>query len=483
MHKKVLLALLLVLAMAMSGCALIEKDMNVDRATEIVRVGDTVYTKGEIQDEVAYQLNYMAYYYSMFGMEYDVNDPQLIAETQQSVINSMIETTVAAEKIEALGLDQLTAEEQAQLDAAAQESWQANLDSIKETFFADTELTGDELTKALEAKAEEMEVPYDYVVEYEKSFITADKLFDHVVADVTITDEELQAGYDEKVAAAKETYASSPATYATVVDNGNTVYYRPAGYRHVKQILVQFNEEDQALIDSLQSKITAENNVITSCNANLTELGVADVAALKAKVNVTVAADAATPTDLATVTDLKAEFDAEVSADVAEQVKQLVEAEAKLAFYNEQLTDATAAAFANIDAEADDVLAQLAAGADWDTLMAEKTDDPGMQGDSVTAKNGYAVSEARTSFDAAFLNAAMALENVGDVSGKVKGAFGYYIIQYTSDVVEGPVALEEVTESLTAELLTTKKNTVYEETVAQWVAEANAKIDYEALNN
>ena len=60
MHKKALLALLLVMAMALSGCTLIEKDLAVDRATEIIRVGDTVYTKGQIQDETQYQLNYMA---------------------------------------------------------------------------------------------------------------------------------------------------------------------------------------------------------------------------------------------------------------------------------------------------------------------------------------------------------------------------------------------------------------------------------------
>ena len=84
MHKKALLALLLVMAMALSGCTLIEKDLEVDRATEVIRVGDTVYTKGQIQDETQYQLNYMAYYYSMFGMNYDTTSAQAIADAQQS---------------------------------------------------------------------------------------------------------------------------------------------------------------------------------------------------------------------------------------------------------------------------------------------------------------------------------------------------------------------------------------------------------------
>ena len=160
MHKKALLALLLVMAMALSGCTLIEKDLTVDRATEIIRVGDTVYTKGQIHDETQYQLNYMAYYYSLFGMSYDTTSAEAIANAQQAVVDGLVEQAVSEQKIAELGLDQLTEEEQAQLDEAAASTWQSNLDSIQASYFADTELTGDELTAALEAKAEELGVRY-----------------------------------------------------------------------------------------------------------------------------------------------------------------------------------------------------------------------------------------------------------------------------------------------------------------------------------
>ena len=167
---------------------------------------------------------------------------------------------------------------------------------------------------------------------------------------------------------------------------------------------------------------------------------------------------------------------------MAELARNLAESKEKLAFYSAQLKLAEEQAYAAIAPEADDVLAQLAAGADWDTLMAEKTDDPGMQGDSVTAKNGYTIYAEQTNLDEAFLTAAMALENVGDVSDKVEGMYGYYIIQYTADVVEGPVALEEVSETLSAELLSDKQETTYDETMDQWIEAANPKIDYDALN-
>ncbi|MGN0778763.1 MAG: peptidylprolyl isomerase [Aristaeellaceae bacterium] len=494
MNKKALLALLLVMAMLLSGCALVEKDMAVDRATEIIRVGDRVFTKGEIQDEVDYQLNYTAYLYSMFGMSYDITSEAVIAQAQQAVVDALVEQAVSEAKIAELGLDQLTEEEQAELDANAAATWQSNLDSIQRSYLADTELTGDELTAALEAKAAELGVTYESVVDYEKSVITAEKLYNYVIADVVVTDAELQAAYDEQVEQAKTTYTSSPASYVSAANAGSTVYYRPAGFRQVKQILISFTEEDQAVLDELDSKIADEEALIASYMSSLSALGITDVDALVQQVNVTLEqaaaedTDPATQTDLAaavvaTVTDISDSFGEEVTEEVAELARLLAESKEKLSFYSAQQKMAEKLAYAAIAPEADDVLAQLADGADWDTLMAEKTDDPGMQGDSVTAQNGYTIYAEQTNFDEAFLTAAMALENVGDVSDKVQGMYGYYIIQYTADVVEGPVALEEVSETLSAELLSDKQDTTYDATVAQWIEAAKPTIDYNALNN
>ncbi len=78
-----------------TGCALIEKDEAVDRATPIVTVYESVYTKGQVQDAVQSNLNYMAMmYYYYLGTNYDVKDPANIASTQESVINGFVEEGV-----------------------------------------------------------------------------------------------------------------------------------------------------------------------------------------------------------------------------------------------------------------------------------------------------------------------------------------------------------------------------------------------------
>ncbi len=131
----------------------------------------------------------------------------------------------------------------------------------------------------------------------------------------------------------------------------------------------------------------------------------------------------------------------------------------------------------------DVALAKLAEGAAWDDVMAEYTDDPGMQGGSSTAVNGYAVCEGFTSFDAPFVTAAMGIQEKGKWSEPTAGAYGYYIIQYVDDVVEGPVDLAEVHDTLQSELLTEKQDAEYSAKLEQWVSEATWVINKDALND
>lgn len=495
MRKKSLLALLLAVAVLLTGCALVEKDPEVDRATEIIRVGDTVYTKGQVQDEVAYQLSYMNYIYSMYGMAFDANDPETIAQAQQQVIDYLIEEAVLTQKIDELGLSTLTEEEQAALDAQVEAACAQNLDSVKASYFADTELAGEGLDAALAAKCDELGVTRESLVKTETAYLLQDKLYNHIVKDVTVTDEELLAAYTENVEADRATFETTPSAYGARINNDSTTaYYRPAGYRMVKQILVEFTPDDLALLNEVEGLIAEQKAAVTAAETALTNLGVADADTLLTKVTVSMAQPAMAVSFLATATnltnpvatqapamDVTAAFDDTVDEATAAAVKSLAEAKALLAFYQHQLTTATNNAFANLDAEADAIIAQLKEGADWDVLMAEKTDDPGMKEGAATAITGYAVCEGFASFDEPFVTAAMALKNVGDISPKTRGAYGYYIIQYAADVAEGAIPMEEVQEELTAAQLTTKQEATYDQAIAQWVTESNATVNYEAL--
>ncbi len=434
MKKKALLALMLALTLALSGCALIKKDLAVDAATEIIRLGDQVVTKGEIQKEVNYQLNYMAYMYSMYGMSYDATSAENIASAQEAVIDNFKTTLVSKAKITELDLDKnLNEDEEARIKADAEADYQENLDYVISDKYADSELSEEEI----QAKAAEDLKAKDYTMETAekeaREKLLMEKLREYVVKDVTVSEEEIKADYDSKVEEDKSTYAENASSYCSAANNGTTLYYTPAGVRYVKQILIQYSEEHQTAISDAEAKVTAAQAILDDEEA--TE-------------------------------EAKTQAQADLDAAKAEV---------------EALKDA---AYASIDAEADDVLAQLAAGADWDTLMAEKTMDPGMQEGRATAITGYAVCKGMASFDSAFVEAAMALKNIGDVTGKVRGSSdGYYIIRYVGDATEGAVDYESVKADLESALLEQKKTTTYNETVKGWVDAASFKIDLNALKD
>ena len=117
----------------------------------------------------------------------------------------------------------------------------------------------------------------------------------------------------------------------------------------------------------------------------------------------------------------------------------------------------------------------------WDALMEQYGQDPGKQ-TSPAKENGYPVSADSTNWVTEFRDAAMALENVGDVSEPVRSEYGIHIIKYVSDAVEGEVGLDAVRDALETEVLTQKQDEAYTAAVDAWVAEADAKIYKDRLN-
>ena len=457
MRKKALLAMLLALTLLLSGCALIVKDEAVDNATEIIRMGDQVITKDKVKAEVQNQLDSMAYTYSLYGYSYDTGSAENIAAAQEAAVSDLKKDLALTAKAAELGLDQLTAEEEEEVKTNAQESYNSGLEYIKSYQLQDSGLEGEELDKAAADALTEMGVTLDSYLESERKTLIDNKLRDYAIKDVTVSDDEIKAEYDSRVASDKETYAENAGSWASAANNGTTLYYTPAGVRRVKQILTKFKEEDQTAIDEAKQKQTDANTAVTMAQAKV---------------------DAAQETlDTEGITE---EIQAQAEADLKAASEELEKANTDLEAAKKAVEDATAKAFANIDADADSILQQLKDGEDWQKLMDEKNQDPGM----ASNEKGYAVAAGMTGFDSAFVDAAMALAKPGDHSDKIKGSsYGYYIIRYDSDEPEGDVSLDDVKETISSSLLSTKQNDTYNTTVDQWVEEAGIKVDMNALKD
>ncbi len=476
MKKGLLLIMALVLALVtLSGCNLIGYDAELDGAQVVAKVGEHEITKADwlaYRDYmVAYEQQYMQQYYG-FAMPVDEDT---LAAYGESALEQMIQSYVVEDKIAELGFDQLTEEESAeieeyatsmadfykmmlryqnypQLETVEEEAERLAAATPSEADVAVATVTNAELDEMLAKDLEATGYTYEYFKQSETASIKEERIKAHVNADIAVTDEEVQASFDEQVAAQKESFDATPSLYMTYKDYGYDTYYVPAGYRGVKHVLVKVDDAKLTEIQTLTSTVTTAENAIASANEQLDELKTEDTAEYDEQA--------------------KAAYDEQVAALEA----QLADEQAKKDEAQEKLTALTEEAFAEILPTAEEVLAKAQAGENFDDLVAAYGEDPGMTTEP-NKTTGYMVCEGLATYEQAFQDAAMALENVGDVSAElVKTSYGYHILQYAGDIEAGAVELtEDVKTAIHNELLTTAQNAAYEAAVTQWVSEAKVE--------
>jgi parvulin-like peptidyl-prolyl isomerase len=434
---KTCLLLAMVLALA-TGCSLIYKDPEVDKQTVVLEVNGRAYLKGEVQQMIAEEMEYQQYMYSyQYGATLDVNDPEVIAFVQDTVFDTLVQQEVVKQKLEDGGYLQLTEEEEKTAQESAWAQYDAYVEEILAYQLAESELTEEEkLAEAERLLAEQGYPTREELLESERLALADEKLYQETVKDAAVTEEELRAAYNDRVAVAKADYEYDPSYFTMDVKDGATIYYRPAGYRYVKHILLALSDEDGEKIAALEEKLFAAQEELSALQLERE--------------------------------DPQAEWTEELTA------KQQ-EAEAALFAAEEELAAAREAAYAALQPKVEEVQAAIAAGEDFDSLIETYGEDDGMTAEP--ARNeGYMVSAASTDYVQAFVEGAMALSALGDVSEPVRSEYGVHIIRYVGDVQEGEVPFEEVKDAIGQTALEEKQSVLYQEAVMAWVAEADVKM-------
>ena len=376
------LALVLVFA-AFAGCS--------------AKLNDPVVGKvGNI--DIRFQTYYRVYVNNMYMQSiygtYDVSTDEAYRAFQDmvfdSIINSMLPIYVAKQE----GVT-LTAEEEAEV----QESLQQEIDSLYESYADDVDAA---ITDEDEKRAEEEKLlladlkanglTYDkYIKSIEDSLrdeAIANKYIESLLAEVTVTDDDVQAYYDEQLAYYQERYEEDPANYfddySSFLNGGSQPLVVPEGYNYYKHILVLDAEEGE---------------------------------------------------------------DKDVDAIVAE------------------------------------IYAKIEAGEDFDALIEEYGEDPGMQNEPYKTE-GYILSEANASdYYEEFSAAALALENEGDITPEaVQSSKGKHIIKKCGPVEAKTVTLDEVKDTIREQVETERKNDLYQEYLAQWKEEVKIVKYYDRVN-
>ena len=482
MKKGLMLIAMLAAVLMLTGCNLVGYDEALDYAQVVARVGDTEITKAEWLSARNYMASYYSDYYEQyFGISMPLTE-DVIASYGESALESLIQSVVLHDKVVELGFDPLGEEDAAEVEAYADTMMSLykqlvryqdfpGIETVEEEYArltAAQEATPSEATPAepnpedlvatvTDAELDEMLnqalTDYGYTREYfidsQTSSLQTEMLRESVIADVTVSDEEVRAAFDSRVEAQRTSYDATPTLYASAQNAGSDVFYTPEGYRGVKHILVSLTDEDQAQISALNSTLTTAQNTLTSAQGQLDNLNEEDTS----------------------------EYDEESLAALGEQIaaleEQVAQATATIEETQAALDEATEAAFAAVLPRAEEALAKAQAGEDFDALIAEYGEDPGMESEPASTQ-GYLICDGLTLYVTEFQDAAMALANVGDISDLVRTSYGYHILKYEMDIPSGAVEFtDEIAETLRAELLAEAQEAAYDAAVTQWVSEAN----------
>ncbi|MBR4040404.1 MAG: peptidylprolyl isomerase [Clostridia bacterium] len=473
MKKRIaLIAMLLVAALALSGCNLIGYDAERDGAQVVAKVNGTEITKAEwlaYRDYIIeYEQQYMLQYY---GMSLPV-DESMMASYGEMALEQLVESQVIQDKLVELGMEPLSEEDAAEVDAYANDMIDLYKMLIRfqnhpelETVEEEAErlaaeenpgepvatVTNAELDAMLNEELDAVGYTYDYFAESQKVSVQQDMLREYTGKDITVSDDEVKAEFDSLVATQKETYDATPTSYAYAEQNGLDLYYMPEGYRGVKNLLVMIDSAKQTEINALQSELNTAMNTLNSGNAQLEEMKAEDISELDA--------------------EAKTAYDEQIAA----LEEQTAAAQVTVDETQAKLDAATEAAFAEILPTAEEALAKAQAGEDFDALIETYGEDTGMTAEPAKTR-GYLVCDGLTIYEQNFQDAAMALANVGDISELVKTSYGYHILQYTCDVESGAVEYtDEIKESIHAEMLAAAQSAAYDAAVVQWVSEATVE--------
>lgn len=394
----------------------------------VMTVNGSPVTRGTLDNY--YQNVYS--YYSSYG--YDVSGEETINFLKAVAMNSAISYELMNQKAVELGIT-LSDDEIAAITATATEEWDQTVDMFIEYYVGLPEDATDADKEAARGDAaqmlESMGYTLDSMIAEAVQEAQYDKVQEAVTADVTVTDEEVQAAWDARVAEDEATYGQDVANYEMSTYYGMESLYTPEGYRGVLQILL---EVDSTLLDEYTALSAAyeEQQAAGDDAAENTEAADADAA----------------PAEPVTAEQVQAAYDA-ILDSVADKV--------------------------------DAINGRLANGEAFTDLIPEYNIDPGMEMEE-NLRDGYKVHRDSIIYDPAFVQAAFSVDEIGDVSAPYVGVYGVYMVMYLRDVPAGAApATEEALAAVRTELLGERQSARFNEAMDQWVAESTIEVNEEFL--
>ena len=372
--------------------------------------GAVTVLKSEIQDEYDQMLSQYVAYYAQYGYSVDEYDTELQASVAQETVQTKLSTSIVRHYAAQNGYE-LTEEKKTELAAQVKTALD-NTREYLESYLSASGFTGDELNAAVEEQMAQAGYTEETLMDSAELNDVLNFLYERATADVTVTEDEVKAAFDEKVAKQKESYASVDAFVNDYV-NESEILYTPENVRLMECIFVASVEGEATEDEATADEATADE--ATADEATVSEATMSEATAGEA-------------------------------ADIA-----------SLTGY----------------AKAKAIAAAIAGGADFEETMKAYNEDSSTEEQML---RGYPVAENSTTYGDAFMAGAMALEHVGDVSDVIVTDYGYFILRYAKDLESGEADFEARKETETEETLTNKKNDAYSAFIDTILDEADIQV-------
>lgn len=207
-----------------------------------------------------------AYLYQYEADGADLTDSTIYTYVQDLALTHAIEQRLVVQDMRANGFYDLDAETEAWCVEQGNAAYQKALADVGAMMRESLGLVEEsDVQEYALSYAEALGVTVETYIDVYRTQYASAKYQEWLIRDNPVTEEQVKAEYEARVAASKAIHATDVAAFEATAANGGEVWYRPAGYRSVLQILLT------AEGDTAEAKLASVQETVDAIQARLAQ--------------------------------------------------------------------------------------------------------------------------------------------------------------------------------------------------------------------
>lgn len=204
------------------------------------------------------------YLYQYEAMGADLTDQATYAYIQDLALTHAIDQLLLRQDMRAQGCYDLDADTESWCTEQGKAAYSAALNEVMESLRT-PESTDDELTIYALAYAASLNVTEQTYVDFYRDQYAEAQYYAWLTREDPLTEEDIQSAYSELVENSRALYENDVPAFENALSSNAEVWYRPAGYRRVLQILLPAQGDTEAdMLASVQSTVDAINERLSN---------------------------------------------------------------------------------------------------------------------------------------------------------------------------------------------------------------------------